>query len=253
MMRGQTPGKKLLRLRVVARNGEPISVGKAVARYSVLSIPFFLNNLTLPLSKTPSFVVNLLVVLVFGLGFVLIYLVVFNRHTRQGPHDLLVDSYVVDANGSGAVNAEPTWKGHWIILCALLVAGSLGGMWLQNKLKGMVDFSAMMADLKVVEDMPNVQAGGVSDLTWFSGTSNERKKIYVVKVIWSGPQDQEALLANTVADHILQHNPGIKSRDYLRILVIRGYDLGIAHAEVSQSYEDSPANWQAKLHASSQE
>jgi hypothetical protein len=36
----------------------------------------------------------------------------------------------------------------------------------------------------------------------------------------------------------------------LRIVMIRGYDLGIAHAAVREQFVDSPADWEKKIPAS---
>jgi hypothetical protein len=66
-------------------------------------------------------------------------------------------------------------------------------------------------------------------------------------VFWSGQQNQEEGFAIQVASRILENNPHVANRDRLRIVIIRGYDLGIAQAQRSNPFEDSPANWKAKL------
>jgi hypothetical protein len=71
-------------------------------------------------------------------------------------------------------------------------------------------------------------------------------------VFWSGTQDEEERFANQVASRLLGNNPRVADRDLLRIVVIRGYDLGIATAQRSEPFEDSPAGWKAKLEAPSQ-
>ena len=49
-----------MHLQVVNASGEPISVSKSFIRYLVLSAPFFLNRLTLPITRTPQIVMYLL-------------------------------------------------------------------------------------------------------------------------------------------------------------------------------------------------
>lgn len=51
---GQTLGKRAMHLQVVNASGEPISVSKSFIRYLVLSAPFFLNGLTLPIQPYAS-------------------------------------------------------------------------------------------------------------------------------------------------------------------------------------------------------
>jgi uncharacterized RDD family membrane protein YckC len=244
---GQTLGKRAMHLQVVDAQGQPISVPKSCIRYAVLSAPFFLNGLTLPITRTPQVVMYLLTVVVFGLGAITIYLVLFNRRSRQGVHDLAAGSYVADADKSGALIVRPIWSGHWAVLCALVVIGLVGGKLLETKLMKLADFPAMFADARVIENMDDVQSAGVSDLTWTSWSGGEKKRIYVVSVFWSGQQNQEEGFAKQVASRILVNNPHVADRDLLRIVIIRGYDLGIAHAQRSDPFEDSPAGWKAKL------
>jgi hypothetical protein len=71
-------------------------------------------------------------------------------------------------------------------------------------------------------------------------------------VYWSGTQEQEEKFANQVASRILENNPRVADRDLLRVVVVRGYDLGFANAHRSTPFEDSPARWKTKLLAPSQ-
>jgi uncharacterized RDD family membrane protein YckC len=245
---GQTLGKRAMHLQVVDANGEPISVSKSFIRYLVLSGPFFLDELTLPVTRTPQIVMYLLTTVVFGLGAITTYLVLFNRRTRQGVHDLTVGSYVADADKSGALVIHRIWRGHWAAIGAMVVASVVGGEVLESKLTKLFDFPAMLSDARVVEDMDKVQSVNVSDLTW-TPRSGGKQTIYVVNVFWLGQQNQEEGFSKQVASQILANNPHVADRDRLRIVIIRGYDLGIARAERSNPFEDSPANWKAKLEA----
>jgi hypothetical protein len=197
-------------------------VSKSLIRYLVLSAPFFLNRLTLPITRTPQIVMYLLTGVIFGLGATTIYLVLFNRRTRQGVHDLAAGSYVADADKSGALVVHPIWRGHWAVLGALVVVAVIGGKVLESKLMKLADFPAMLSDARVVEDMDHVQSAGVSDLTWTPWSGAEKKTIYVVNVSWSGRQNQEEGFARQVASRILENDPHAADRDRLRIVIIRG-------------------------------
>jgi RDD family len=177
--KGQTLGKRAMHLQVVNASGEPISVSKSFIRYLVLSAPFFLNGLTLPITRTPQIVTYLQAAVVLGLGAITIYLVLFNRRTRQGVHDLAAGSYVADADKSGALVVHPIWRGHWPVLGALIVVAVIGDKVAESKLTKLADFPAMLSDARVVEDMDHVQSVGVSDLTWTPWSGTEKKTIYV--------------------------------------------------------------------------
>lgn len=250
---GQTVGKRLMHLQVVDAGGKSISFSKSLVRYAVLSAPFFLNGLALPLSRTPKPVLYLLGAIVLGLGAITTYLVLFNCGTRQGIHDLVVGSYVADVDTPGAPSIRPIWKWHWAVLCALGVFGLVGGNLLYNKLMKVVDFPALWEDLRLIENIEHIQSAGIFDRTeWHSG--KVKQKSYVVNVFWSCNESgevpialAEVALANQVAAQILAHDPQVKNRDQLRIVMIRGYDLGIAHAAASEQFVDTPADWEAKI------
>lgn len=261
---GQTLGKRWLRLQLVNAHSDTISVPSAFIRFLAFSAPFFLSNLTLPITRTPEFVLYAITAIVFGLGGITIYLILFNRRTRQGVHDLAVGTYVVSAERSTAVRFEPIWKGHLAIVSALLVVGIVAGRMFQSKMQKLYNFPAMLADVQRIEAMEGVQAAGVRDLTVTNSSGGDKKRIYIVNVFWSGGKgeeqgfanrvelqirehNEEKALADRVALQIMEHNPQVMDRNRLRVVIIRGYDLGIVHAQVSHPFEDEPAKWKAKL------
>jgi uncharacterized RDD family membrane protein YckC len=120
---GQTFGKRVLKIKVVAKDGTPLSVSKAFLRFLPLGTAWFLNNAQFSESIIFSFWVYILSIAVFGIGLSTIYLYVFNRKSRQSLHDLVVGSYVVSAVASGPVKAIAPWRGH-LAVCALLFVAS---------------------------------------------------------------------------------------------------------------------------------
>jgi uncharacterized RDD family membrane protein YckC len=177
---GQTPGKRLMHLQVVDKYGTTISFSKSVVRYAVFAVPHYLNAMLLPTTRIPWFVSTLPSIPIFGVGGATLYLVLFNRHTRQGVHDLAVGSYVADADKSGPLKIEPTWKTHWVILGSLLIILFLGTGILENKLTNWGPFPQLLEDVRLVEGMRGVQAAGVQDLNW-SKSGGEKKTILVIK------------------------------------------------------------------------
>src|SRR5688572_4687565 len=79
---GQTLGKRLLGVRVVAGDGRTLSLPRSFLRYCVLGIPFFLNGAPFSAQVLFSWWGYLLPIIVFGGMFSILYLYVFNRPTR---------------------------------------------------------------------------------------------------------------------------------------------------------------------------
>jgi uncharacterized RDD family membrane protein YckC len=248
---GQTLGKRLMHLQVIDKNGATISFWKSVVRYAVFAVPYYLNEMLLPATRTPWLVSALVSLVVLGVGGATLYLVLFNRHTRQGIHDLAAGSYVADADKSGPLKIEPTWKIHWVILGSLLVVLFLGTGILGNKLTKWGPFPQLLEDVRLVEGMAGVQAAGVQDLKWNNWGGGDKKTILVINVHWAGRSADEQAFADQVAKLIIEHDPKVKEHDLLRVVMIRGYDLGIAHAQVSHPYEHTPPEWNARLFGTS--
>jgi uncharacterized RDD family membrane protein YckC len=112
---GRTLGKRWMHLQVVDGHGNTISLGKSLLRSSLFAIPLFVNGLELPVTRTPWIVSSILSVLIFGLGGSTLYLLLFNRRTRQGINDLALGSYVTKANETGPLNRQAIWNTHWVI------------------------------------------------------------------------------------------------------------------------------------------
>lgn len=262
---GQTLGKRAVHIQVIDQHGNTISFWRSVARYVVLLTPYFLNEMSLPVTRTPWAVSIMISVIVLGIGGATLYLVVFNRHSRQGIHDLVAGTYVAVAGKDGALDIKPIWGGHWVILSSGLFALFLGTGVLGNKVAQWGPFPQLLEDVRLVEGMEGVQAAGVQDMTTSNSGSGGRQKILVVNVNWAGKSADERsfadqwtgkltetwatkqAFADQVAKLIIEHDPTVKEHDQLKITVIRGYSLGIAHAQVSYYYEHTPAEWNARL------
>jgi len=249
---GQTLGKRWMHLQVVDVHGNTISFWKSLVRYALFAVPYYLNEIALPVTRTPWIVSSLISVVIFAVGGATFYLVFFNRHTRQGIHDLAVGSYVAEADKIGPLKTQAIWKMHWAILGSLLVFLSLAAGILGNKLAKWGSFPQMLQDVRLIENMEGVQQAGVQDLSWSNWSSGQKKKIFVMNVFWTGKSTDEEAFANRVAKLILQNDPKVQEHDLLRVVMIRGYDLGIAHAQVSHPFQRTPADWNAHLFGTSQ-
>jgi uncharacterized RDD family membrane protein YckC len=92
---GQTIGKRLTKIAIRNNKNEPIGVNLSFLRIFLLSFPAFFNSSFL-MSEESNFFVFLQYLLFFGLGGAILFSIVLNRSTRQGIHDLIVNTYVVE-------------------------------------------------------------------------------------------------------------------------------------------------------------
>lgn len=104
-------------------------------------------------------------IVVFGVGGSTLYLLITNRATRQGLHDLAVGSYVVKAGEPGPVGAMPIWRIHWIVLGLIFVLaisiGALAGDLsdLQTDLTPLQTHSELAQDSRLVQQVVEAPGG----------------------------------------------------------------------------------------------
>ncbi len=240
---GQTIGKRLLRIEVVDKDGNYLSLARSFLRSGILSAPFFLNGAQLPSSLLLSPVAYLLVVLVFGLGGAILYLYTFNRPTRQSVHDLVVGSYVVKVTPEGEISPAPVWKVH-LLVCGTFLLLMIAGTFLISQLAR----KSLLADLLVVQE--SIQAlGKTHSASVFVGTmwSGGTTTTYVESTAWwkKRPNDQEAA-AREIATIILEKYPEAMNKDRLQIVIAHGYDIGIASVWRRYKANHSPREWEEK-------
>lgn len=84
---GQTIGMRLLDMRVVNRECQPISPTRSLIRCVILILPFTFNASVLP-GSLPVFVTTLVDTALMAVGLSIFYLYLFNVRTRQSLHDL---------------------------------------------------------------------------------------------------------------------------------------------------------------------
>lgn len=253
---GQTVGKRLLRITVVGAQGNTISLARAALRFTVFAIPSYLYELQLPRAVDPLIGSIVLGVIVFGVGGSTLYLLIFNRNTRQGLHDLVAGSYVVNSEPTGPLRTEPIWDTHWRILrwyLTLLVLFSCSIWTLDKKMENSSSVIQWQEDVRLIEQLDRVQAVRekiFKPLKWNGFMKNNplvSKKTFVITVWWTGePKDRE-VFADRVAKLILLTNPRAHEQDLLWIVVVRGYNIGIASGGKSETFKHTPAEWSQRV------
>ena len=239
---GQSLGKRLLRLQVVGRGGGLISIERSFLRYTIFALPWFLGKLPFTISRPPSPASFLLCLVIFGLGAASLYLVLFNRHTRQGIHDLAAIAYVAEAGKDGPITARPIWKLHWFAAAAVVVLAAGAGIAMLSLQQATPQ---LLSDARQVESLPGVQSARL--LRSASSHADGKDLTLTVQVRCTVATPDQQALANQIADSVLTTDPAVDRYSTLRIVLIRGYDIGIARALFPQTYSDSPAQWRQQF------
>ncbi|MCS0583042.1 RDD family protein [Massilia pinisoli] len=244
LFQGRTFGKFALGIKVVATDGAPLGLGRALLRASVFHVPYFLNNAVLGNGDAGSIVAVVQALLVFGLGGAIAYLCVFNRRTRQSVHDLLVGAVVVRAGTRDVPTLLPIWRGHVAIMATLLVAALGGGAYLYSTFDNTV-MQPLLAVQRQVSRMPGVRTAGV-----FTGvavaTGANRTSYMTINVLTRTGDVDERALADGAAAIALDTYPPANEVNTLSVVVTHGYDIGIASRWRSNSFNFPPAEWRAR-------
>jgi uncharacterized RDD family membrane protein YckC len=244
---GQTFGKRLLKLRVIDAQGNTISFAKSLLRSVIFVVPSFLYELRVPETRTPWIISAVLFVVVLWVGGSTLYLIIFNRHTRQGLHDLVVGSYVANADDTGPVGTMQIAKVQWAILGGLLVIISVAAGIISTTLEKRPPFPQMQQDAGLVEHMEGVQRARVRDMLLHSSSDGGAKKNLVLSITLKSKFLNQEAFANEVARIILQNDRSAQNYDQLSIWLFRGYDIGIATRWNHQEFTHTPAEWRERV------
>lgn len=242
---GQSLGKRLFRVQVIGADGAALSIERSCIRYTVFALPWFLYGLAFPIPPTRWTVFLILSLAVFGLGGAGLYLMLFNRKTRQGVHDLAVGGLVIETGTVGPVPCRPVWKPHWVFAGLILVLFTAAGVLVPKYLRRPT-FGQFTEDIRQIEKLPGVHSASIRRLNSSNHGAAKVANLQVEVRCTVATTDEQAL-ANQIADSLITVDPGIEEYGTLQIVLIRGYDIGIAHSFFSQTYSDSPAGWKRQF------
>lgn len=242
--KGKTVGKRVMGIEVVDSTGGHISVSRSFLRYLVLGVPFFLNGAPIPSNVIASPIGYLIGLLIFGLGGSIVYLYVFNRKTRQSLHDLVVGTFVVRGEGSGQFTAGTIWQPHLVIvgfLCLAVIGLSFTSA---SLLKKGVFSNILLVQEKLLASGKVHGATVYVGKAWFDHDGVRQEASFLQStVVWKDRPTNYQAAADEMASIILANYPDIAKKDSLVVIISYGYDIGISHAWITQSFQHSPQQW----------
>jgi uncharacterized RDD family membrane protein YckC len=245
---GQSPGKRILKIQVVNKQGTTLSLVKSLGRSVVLLSPFFYGHVIYPY-QTGIQLYNSLVtiyVIAFGPGIILFYF--FNERTRQSLHDFAVGSVVVKKNRMNVWVAPPATQESQLnkagILMALSFLFSIYQGYLSKNILEKTFSSEEMAEIHQIYRTLNKK----EDYAWAAVTQGLANSYLVVEVIFKNNPSLEDwdYKMEEVARRVRAVSPLSKE---LKVLVVRGeYGLsfGLVRANTTYQKNFTPEYWYSK-------
>lgn len=244
---GQTIGKRVARTKVVRGEGTRLTLSRSTIRYLVLGAPFFLNGARIPQQVIIAWYGTLFSILVFGFGASIIYLIVFNRRTRQSLHDLIVGSFVVKRDSAKII--AKVWKGHYVVVAIFLIASAILPRLLSPLAKNEF-FKPLLTLQQQIQKEPEVGYvavnEGVNMFKPYGGETSRTSSLNVTVILRKKLKDYNAL-ANKVAEVVLQNHVRAREKDAISIIIVYGYDIGISSFWFTTPFSFSPAEWEKRI------
>ncbi len=249
---GQSPGKRLLRIRVVDAQGRALGAGRGALRYAIFGVPYFLNGALLPMDVA-TFAGGFPFAVVAAGGMVaLAYLLAFNRRTRQSLHDFAVGAFVVRAGAGAPRMPAPVraWRGHLgvaAVLAALVGASPL----LFPQLMHMPLFANLRALYVRLAAEPGLRGVNVFESVGrvYGTTASGVRRELLIQAIVDAPLVDNVPLATRLAGIALASDPDAAREDLISVRIARGFDIGIASSWSTRELALRPEQWADRVAA----
>ena len=244
---GQSPGKRLLRIRVVDAQGQVLSPARGAVRFAVLSVPWFLIGAALP-SEVVTFAGGFpIAALTLGGLLALAWLLALNRRTRQSLHDLAVGAFVVRASAGtrDAPGPARAGGGHLAIAGVLaLLAGTTS--LLHPSVRPM---RAIHDRLALEPELRSVNVYGSTLRTYGVSSDSRLNDTLFIEATIAKPLDDAVPLSTRLAGIALATWPDAKRQDRLSVRLAHGFDIGIASNWDANTLSLTPGPWADRVAA----
>ncbi|MBZ0305021.1 MAG: RDD family protein [Anaerolineae bacterium] len=250
--RGQTLGKRLLKITVVNAQGQYLLKRRSFIRAGLLFTLLSINGWAMPPLSTTT--VGLLAqgTLTIGGLLALAYSYLFNLETRQGPHDLITDTYVARIPPKNGLPAPYRPRVHERIVAILFALGaavtSLGYIvinegFLDSRLQGILNLQHQLStderffsvSISYVPESEQLNVRG-----WYKENCS--------------PEICEALIQDLVFE-ILTRHPSIDEIDTLEVTIFNRIDVNLIlridvenyNLRLLRTHSAAPADWRITL------
>ncbi len=232
---GRTLGKACLGIRVAGRDGLPLSMPRAFARTATWSIPWYLGDALAAMFPGMPFLVMQLTNVFTMVMIAMLYLFAFNRRTRQSLHDLVTGAFVLRAEvDTASWQPRPVWRWHAVLLGAAVLV-PFASLTMLASTPTAADVQRMRTSMGTVVSMREVQALEWKIMTTWTAGKDTRTELIVTSRLHSD-RHMDATFAGRVFGRIVGDLCPDAPYDHVRIVLVRGFDLGIVSWKKQQYF-----------------
>lgn len=246
---GQSIGKKILKIKVVHVSGNSLSFIRSFLRYSIWGICYYINGMNFSGLKYESLYSSIGTILLFGGGFIIPFLFVFNRKTKQSLHDLCFSTYVIDIKYKQDLEKEKINK-YLIPVGIIIPLIAFTILFTANTGNNQTNVSELDNYRTIVTNLPEIKNAGVStgQTTVKSVNGSSNTSYYMaINILLEENYPNKSEIATKVASLILREDELLKKKDFIIISVAYGYDIGIWSQNRSVKMQYPPDTWIQKI------
>jgi uncharacterized RDD family membrane protein YckC len=243
--KGQSMGKRFVKICVVNREGGFISPKRGIVRGTILAVPVCLNALYLPF--LPAVAQGIMGFVFFSITVTLVYFYLFNRNTRQTLHDLATGTFVVKKTAVHEPIRRKIWQKHYLAVSLLVLAIVGGGVYLQFQSAKTGDMSALVqlqTELMKLQGADNASVFVTKQVHLKSGY--QVRSLNVTVFTHDSSRDFQNM-ENAAANIILTKYPQVHEMRIIQVRIVYGYNIGIAKNYQIYATSFSPGNYQKRI------
>ena len=245
ILNGQTVAKKLLKIRVVDKSSEAISVPKSFLRALPFAAYILLNGL--PVSDSADLYPSLILgTILFSIPVLESFFAIVNNKSLQSLHDMIAKTFVVSVKSEGNINITNQkvflYAGAALPILILIVTLA-GSATVSNKLIYVTDMQKIISVAS--HELPISSISMYRNKTTTTSLNGETTLVKLIEVTAAkiNKDENDTLLALKIAKVIFDSGFKFEDGETLSVTIIYGYDIGIASSYVSSKFNDSIENW----------
>jgi len=258
---GQTLGKRALKLRVVDKNFNTISVQKSFFRALIYTVPYFFLNYGMDGSNQFSilFIAKEIILLSFLLVLPIHFII--NSSNRQAIHDLVLKTYVIELSAYPRQQLKKSKLSPIIYSIAVLIVLIVFFVILNLQNRNLIDTAQKLIPIREqINKHKEVQNSSISlnsSKLWKLGSEENTNSVNSLvlnielnKNLISDISPEEIADLAFVKDAIkiiLRDATNVKRLDVIQVSLTYGYNIGIYKSSNSLTLSDTVENWEQKI------
>lgn len=253
LAKGQTLGKRFLKIQSLDKNGNYLSISKSLVRTLILIIPFFFVNYQYPFLPPYSIVSTIISLFFFNCIIFIIVFYIFNKSSRQGLHDLAINSIVANTFRNEEPQEIKKANTSAFLYASAFVVFFIGiAIFTGSRIKqNFPELNPIVQKLSEDKEVINASAKKGIKTTYLNKEKTQYKFLTIDLSVSDLPSpNASAKTPETVlraVENVITISPDINKPDSININLIKQYNIGIAKSLRSVSYSKTKEEWTAML------